>query len=81
WSGRRALELGLVDRLGDREEALEELSRLTGVSSAKAIRVAPPRPFFERMFSGGLSSIGPGLTTAMRDSLEDALWDAVVRRP
>ncbi|MCI4322313.1 MAG: signal peptide peptidase SppA, partial [Thermoplasmata archaeon] len=23
WSGRRALELGLVDRLGDREEALE----------------------------------------------------------
>jgi protease-4 len=81
WSGRRALELGLVDRLGDREEALEELSRLTGVSSRKAVRVAPPRPFFERMVSGGFSSIGPGLSTAMRDAVEDALWDAVARRP
>jgi protease IV len=80
WSGRRAMELGLVDRLGDREEALAELSRLTGVPSSKAVRVVPPRPFFERMFSGGMAAVVPGLSTGVRDVVEDALWDGTFGR-
>ncbi|MFI5415587.1 MAG: signal peptide peptidase SppA, partial [Candidatus Lutacidiplasmatales archaeon] len=81
WSGRRAKELGLVDQLGDREEALTELSRLTGVPVTKAVRVVPPRPFFERVFSGGMASMVPGLSTGIRDTIEDALWDGLLGRP
>ncbi|HXQ95171.1 MAG TPA: signal peptide peptidase SppA [Thermoplasmata archaeon] len=78
WSGRKALELGLVDALGDREEALAELSRITGVPPSKAVRVAPPRPFFERVFSGGMSSLVPGLASGVRDAVEDAVWDGLL---
>ncbi|MCI4330040.1 MAG: S49 family peptidase, partial [Thermoplasmata archaeon] len=78
WSGRRAKELGLVDRLGDREEALAELSRLTGVSVEKAVRVVPPRPFLERMFSGGMAAALPGLSTGVRDMVEDVVWDGIL---
>jgi protease-4 len=81
WSGRRAKELGLVDRLGDREEALAELSRLTGVPASKAVRVVPPRPFFERVFSGGMAGVVPGLSTGVRDVVEDAIWDGILGRP
>ncbi|HEV8049271.1 MAG TPA: signal peptide peptidase SppA [Thermoplasmata archaeon] len=78
WSGRKALELGLVDALGDREEALTELGRIAGVSPTKVVRVAPPRPFFERMFSGGMGSFVPGLASGMRDAVEDAVWDGLL---
>jgi protease-4 len=76
-SGRRAKELGLVDALGDREEALAELGRLTGVRTSKLVRIAPPRPFFERVFSSGMSAIVPGFTTGVRDAVEDAVWDGM----
>jgi protease-4 len=78
WSGRRAKELGLVDALGDREEALGELSRLTGVPRSRVVRIAPPRPFFERMMSGGLTAVTPGLVAGLRDSVEDAVWDSIL---
>lgn len=71
WSGRRAAELGLVDRLGDREEALEELSKLTGVAVARSVRVAPPRPFLERFLSGGTGVVRAGLQDAVRDLAEE----------
>jgi protease-4 len=77
WSGRRAKELGLVDQLGDREEALGELSRLTGVPVTKAVRVVPPRPFFERVFSGGMAAAVPGLSMGIREVVEDAVWDGI----
>ncbi|MGB6500515.1 MAG: signal peptide peptidase SppA [Thermoplasmata archaeon] len=71
WSGRRAAELGLLDALGDREVALEELARAVGVPVGRTVRVAPPRPFFERMLSRGVGSI----TAGVRESLEDAVLD------
>jgi protease IV len=80
WSGRRALELGLVDALGDREVALEELSRMTGVPARRTIRVTPPRPFFERLFSGGSAVVGERLVGAVRDGLEELLYDALLSR-
>jgi protease-4 len=76
WSGKRALELGLVDALGDREAALEELSRLTGVPARKTLRLAPPRPFMERLLSGGLTSVGPAVSQGVRDAVEDAVFEA-----
>jgi len=75
WSGKRALALGLVDALGDREAALEELARITGVPSTKAVRVAPPRAFFERLFGDGLMSSSTAIASGLRDAVEDAILD------
>lgn len=75
WSGHRAKELGLVDELGDREIALEALSQLTGVPSHRAIKLAPPRPFLERVLSGSMESLGPGLFQRMREGIEDSVLD------
>jgi protease-4 len=79
WSGKRALELGLVDALGDRESALEELARITGVPSRKTVKVTPPRSFLERMLAGGAASVGPVLSQGVRDAVEDAVLDMSVR--
>ncbi|MGP8077592.1 MAG: signal peptide peptidase SppA [Thermoplasmata archaeon] len=75
WSGRRAAELGLIDGLADREVALEQLSGAVGVPVRRAVRIAPPRPLFERLFSRGLASGFDGLTAGLRESLEDAVVD------
>jgi protease-4 len=74
WSGRRALQLGLIDVLGDREEALDALARETGVPVRKTLRLAPPRAFVDRLLSGGSSSVG-GLSGRFHDALEDAVLD------
>jgi len=76
WTGNQALKLGLIDALADREGALEELSHLTGVSSRKAVRVAPPRPFLDRLFSGSASSLSEELVGRLHDAVEDAVLDS-----
>ena len=78
WSGKQALRLGLIDALGDRLEALDELGRLTGVAVRRTVSVAPPRPFLERFFSRGLSAVGAGFAGGLRENLEDAVYDAVL---
>jgi protease IV len=74
WTGRRALALGLIDALGDREEALAALGELTGVAVRKTLRLAPPRPLIDRLLSGGANSTG-GLSGRFHDVLEDTLLD------
>ena len=73
WTGTRAQKLGLVDALGDREAALEELSRMTGVATRRTVRVTPPRPFLERFFAGGMDSLGSSLSARLSETIEDAL--------
>lgn len=75
FRGRTALRLGLIDALGDHEEALEELGRLAGVSPRRTVRVEPPRPFLERILSGSLRSFGPALRGGLGEALEDLAWD------
>jgi protease IV len=75
WTGTRALALGLVDALGDREMALADLAGLTGVPVGKTVRVQPPRPFLERLLSGQGNYASGGLTGRFRDLLEDAILD------
>lgn len=75
WTGTQALKLGLIDALADREGALEELARLTGVPSRKTVRASPPRPLFERLFSGAASSFGSTLVGRFQDAVEDSLLD------
>src|SRR3954452_4452256 len=48
WLGERALELGLVDEIGDLERAVEVAASLAGVE-AKSAPVRIRRPFTERL--------------------------------
>ncbi len=75
WTGAQALKLGLLDALGDREIAIEELARLTGVPSRKTVRVAPPRALVDRILYGGANDVGRGLFGRMSDAVEDAVVD------
>ncbi len=76
WTGSQALKLGLIDALADREGALEELARATGVPSRKAVRISPPRSFIDRLFSGSADRLGIGLVDRFRDAVEDAILDS-----
>ncbi len=78
WSGKRALQLGLVDALGDREQALEDLASITGVSSRRAILVTPPQPFLARFFGASTGSIGAGLSQGIRSEVEDLLTEGLL---
>jgi protease IV len=75
WTGRRALELHLIDAVGDREAALLELARITGVPAKKLVRVAPPRSFLERVTGGFGGSVADVAQVRVREALEDALLD------
>jgi protease-4 len=75
WTGSQALKLGLIDGLADREAALEELAQLTGVSSRRAVRISPPRPLLDRLFSGSAASLGSGLVSRFQDLVEDAILE------
>ncbi len=75
WSGSRAFDLGLIDGLGDREEALFELSRLTGVSVRKTVRLEPPRPFLARLASAGGFGLAAGLSEQLRTWLDESVLE------
>ena len=75
WTGAQALTLGLVDALADREAALEELARSTGIPSRKTLRVLPPRTLLDRLFSGSQNDLGGGLAGRLRDTVEDAVLE------
>jgi protease IV len=79
WSGLRASQLGLVDALGDREMALEELAKMTGVPTRKAVRIEPRRSFVERMMSSGMSSFAPSLRQGVEETINDLLLEGFFR--
>jgi protease IV len=75
WTGRQALHLGLIDALNDREGALDALADVTGVSVRRAVRIAPPRAFLDRLMNGRGTGLGGGLSGRFHDLVEDSLWD------
>jgi protease-4 len=81
WSGKAAHRLGLVDALGDREEALHDLATLVSVAPEKTVRVTPPRPLLERIAGSGSSVLASGLGVGVRDALEDLLLESWLGRP
>ncbi len=76
WSGARALDLGLVDALGDREAALEELARTVGVAPSRTVRLAPPRPFLERLLAPGAQALSATFVDRLTDRFEELLLGA-----
>ena len=73
WSGTRAHALGLVDALGDREMALEELARSVGVAPRRAVRITPPRPFLERLMGVGGGAFSAAWSERIGEAFEDLL--------
>lgn len=56
WSGMRAKEIGLVDRVGGLSDAIKEAASLAGVKGTYEIRVYPGRKIFYRTPSVGLKT-------------------------
>lgn len=71
WSGTDALRLGLVDLLGDRETALAELSRLTGVPVEKRVRIEPPKPWLARVLGGAMESAAGEIAVRLDERLSE----------
>jgi len=55
YTGRQALDLGLVDELGGLGEAIELAASLAGISTPEIEVYSPPASFFEKLL-GGFSS-------------------------
>ena len=51
-SGRMAFEVGLVDQVGHRSDAVAKLKELAGVERADVIEYAKPRPLIETLLLG-----------------------------
>ena len=75
WSGARALALGLVDAVGDREAALEDLAKAVGVSSRRTVLFTPPRPFLARLLGGGGGGFSAAVSDRLAEIVEDVLLD------
>ncbi len=76
WSGRTAKKVGLVDALGDREMALEELAQLTGVPASRTRRWTPPRPWLARLFGASLGPVWGSLREELIEALDDLRLEA-----
>ena len=65
WLGRQAVELGLADRLGDLDDAIEAAAKLAGVP-ARAYPIRVRRPFFMRL----VDRFATGLAASVADEIE-----------
>jgi protease-4 len=70
WLGRQALELGLVDEVGDIERAIEIAADLAGVP-ARGAPVRLRRPFVVRL----VDRFASGVAASLADEIELRLWD------
>ena len=71
WSGRQALDLGLVDALGD----LDTVCRDRFGTDVVLRRLGRPRGFLRRLMGGTLPRLGAEAMDAAADQLQDrALW-------
>jgi protease-4 len=59
YTGRQALELGLVDRLGDQVDAIDAAAALAGIDSSPRIKEYGVRSPFSLFLGSGLSSRWP----------------------
>lgn len=52
WSGTRALELGLVDRIGGLQQAIDCAARMAKITNYRLREFPEPQSFFEKIFGG-----------------------------
>ncbi len=70
WLGERALELGLVDEIGDLERAIEVAAEKAGVP-ARGAPVRLRRPFFTRLLDRFATAIASSVVDEMETLLAD----------
>ena len=73
FTGRQARDLGLVDRLGDFDDALELAAEMAGVKP-KPLWVRPKRGFMERVAGRFGHSMASGLVSQLEESLPQGLY-------
>ncbi len=69
FTGRQALELGLVDRLGGFWDAVKMAAELAGIEGEPEIVELSPRGFWQELLAGLASSIGAGSLKLVERSL------------
>jgi protease-4 len=52
WSGTRGLQLGLVDRIGGLQDAIECAARMAHITDYRLREYPEPQTFFEKIFGG-----------------------------
>ena len=72
WLGTRALELGLVDEIGDLERAVAIAAEMAGVP-AKAASVSLPRPFFARLADRFATGVADSVVRELEARLSDRI--------
>lgn len=72
WLAKKAVELGLVDEIGDIERAVEVAADMAGVP-ARGAPVRLRRPFFARL----VDRFAMRLATSMADEVDLRTWDRV----
>ena len=87
WTGKQALELGLVDELGDFEAAVQKAKELAGLPLDRHVPVVPitaprrfvlPQPFPED--GGSFDWLPPGLPETLRGGVWAIMpWDLRLR--
>ena len=70
WLGERALELGLVDEIGDLERAVEVAAAFAGVP-AKSAPVRMPRPLLGRLIARFTAGLGASVAAELEARLAD----------
>ena len=70
WLAKQAIELGLVDEIGDIERAVEVAAEMAGVP-ARAAPVRLRRPFFARL----IDRFAMRLASSIADEVELRTWD------
>ena len=70
WLAKQAIELGLVDEIGDIERAVEVAAEMAGVP-ARAAPVRLRRPFFARL----VDRFAMRLASSIADEVELRTWD------
>jgi protease-4 len=72
WLGHQAVDLGLVDEVGDLEGAVEIAARMAGVP-AKALSARIHRPFFDRLIDRFAARVAGSLAAEIEARLSDRL--------
>ena len=82
FSGKKALELGLVDELGGMDEAVESAKELAGLSNPEIIEFNDPIDFWsEFLGSGVVSSLGAVGSLSSKLKLEPGVYSWYIVAP
>lgn len=57
WTGERAIQIGLVDRIGSLQKAVECAARMAKTNSYKLREYPEPKSFLEQLLSGSVTNV------------------------